>query len=1094
MKKFSRLLALLLTAAMLLSGVALAQEGIPLDDFDDETYYNFLDDNIEPLPEIPLFSDPPVPSEIIYPTVDFDNVAPFKAPVSGPAPARMMRAAADEEPVDNGIELNKTATANGDGTYTISLEAYATGSKIITSEKKDVPTDIVLVLDQSGSMEDDIGTVSFSEYRTRLNSAHFENRHNGGNGNLYYPLGDGKYASVSVVLVNPVYDKIDSQNNIYYWRNSKNLYALVDGNYVKVSVTREEGRWDNTYTYTLLGETIATSYRDSGIPTFSGTDDDALYLLRVDESQNEYTYTYTDVNGDTQTIGTSTGANTNFETILYRKSTSNNGGGSRISALTNALKNFTSSVSAKAAGADGILGTSDDVNHRIAVVGFASKSGYGNNTELLSISGNNSGSVGVRYGSITNQNYVDVLQDMNTDAGQSMVSAAINALDAEGATEVNLGVDMANKILEKNPVETNEKRNRVVIIFTDGTPTTSSSYSENVANAAISGTNTIKNSRGATVYTVGVFAGADGGNPGSLPANNSNGSNHENRFMHLMSSNYPNASSMSSPGSLKDNLNGKSYYLSASDSSTLNSIFQQIAEEVEPGGSSSTLNSSAIIKDIIAPEFELPAGATADSITLKTYKFTGKDATTGEYKFADEPNETALGATATVNEDKVNVTGFNFSENWCGTQKVNGTETVREGGNKLVISFTVSPKTGFLGGNNVYTNTSAGIYENNTAEKPIEEFNKPQVNVPIGAVTVTAQDKNVYLLSNLTAEQFRNGATATVDTNGNAEGGTVSLNLDPNATNFGLEAWKTAYVNITVEVTDAAGNKVTTALSDLAADTTYNINVTVSPTEKALETSAGTEATAENGADNANVNVFKPVLTFRDSTVDYMKMLAADHYETKDYVSIVWKHGDTLDTKVTMIGAKPDVGLTYAADLSDIDETGKVISIDDIPVKVTANIGDVDITSHVDFVHNACNPACGWDTMTKVGKGDPAFLLHVINVTGSLTITKKGLVDTGAADCESAIFTVTGKDAEGNDKTWTVVINGNGSVKLDDLLVGKYTITEEGDWTWRYSTITGTGTVDVTGGQNTTVSVTNSGYSGKWLGGDNYKQNVFGTN
>ena len=53
---------------------------------------------------------------------------------------------------DSGMVINKTATDNGDGSYTIELEAYATGSKIITSVSKAVPTDVVLVLDQSGSM------------------------------------------------------------------------------------------------------------------------------------------------------------------------------------------------------------------------------------------------------------------------------------------------------------------------------------------------------------------------------------------------------------------------------------------------------------------------------------------------------------------------------------------------------------------------------------------------------------------------------------------------------------------------------------------------------------------------------------------------------------------------------------------------------------------------------------------------------------------------------------------------------------------------------------------------------------------------------
>ena len=59
---------------------------------------------------------------------------------------------AEEDSSNKGMEISKTATANKDGSYTITLEAYATGAKVISDITKDVPTDIILVLDQSGSM------------------------------------------------------------------------------------------------------------------------------------------------------------------------------------------------------------------------------------------------------------------------------------------------------------------------------------------------------------------------------------------------------------------------------------------------------------------------------------------------------------------------------------------------------------------------------------------------------------------------------------------------------------------------------------------------------------------------------------------------------------------------------------------------------------------------------------------------------------------------------------------------------------------------------------------------------------------------------
>ena len=146
----------------------------------------------------------------------------------------------------NGMEINKTATANGDGTYTVQLEAYATGDKIISEITKDIPTDIVLVLAASGSMDSPLGKTTFYQYhRDSTNYHYYKLRHNGGAGNLYYPLGNGSYASVSVLRQSQnFYTEItDSWPNYSdytydnYYDQQDNLYALVGGSYKKVTVS-----------------------------------------------------------------------------------------------------------------------------------------------------------------------------------------------------------------------------------------------------------------------------------------------------------------------------------------------------------------------------------------------------------------------------------------------------------------------------------------------------------------------------------------------------------------------------------------------------------------------------------------------------------------------------------------------------------------------------------------------------------------------------------------------------------------------------------------------------------------------------------------
>lgn len=142
-----------------------------------------------------------------------------------------------DQPGDSGMQVSKAATANQDGTYTITLEAFATGSQQTTTQTKDVPTDIILVLDQSGSMKDDIGQVQYNAYtgKETQNNNNFKKRHNGGTANLWHKLPDDSFVSVSVTLQQTItYNKItkgrnDNGSNGYtnYWNNRNNLYTYV---------------------------------------------------------------------------------------------------------------------------------------------------------------------------------------------------------------------------------------------------------------------------------------------------------------------------------------------------------------------------------------------------------------------------------------------------------------------------------------------------------------------------------------------------------------------------------------------------------------------------------------------------------------------------------------------------------------------------------------------------------------------------------------------------------------------------------------------------------------------------------------------------
>ena len=1003
---------------------------------------------------------------------------------------------AEDGSSNKGMEISKTATANKDGSYTITLEAYATGAKVISDITKDVPTDIILVLDQSGSMANDIGTVSFEQYKDESdwwgnttyhtrNQDYYEYRHNGGSSNLWHKLADGSYVSVSVTRQeNPSYTAITNGKNnstsgkaTSYWSNRNNLYALVDGGYLKVTVNRTGS--NGTYTYTLPdGTQIASQSGSNQSPTFTGIEGNVIYLATADDAATTYTYTYTDSNGNVQTIGTSTGAETAFSPRFYERVTSTSGGGTRLDALKNAVNNFASAVHTKSLGKDGQVGGGDDIDHRIALVGFSSPD-Y-NNTELLTGSVINQGAWkgtnistdnwngyyyfptgyemnGPQYGSISDAQYKAALLAMNTDAGLSGVTSGVNALTAWGGTRTDNGIAMANKIFEQNPIPNGEKRNRVVIVFTDGIPGLTG-YDSDVASSAITQASTAKSTYGATVYTIGIFSGADATSAGSTGYNSSD-ADKGNYFLQRVSSNtqYP-----QSP----------SYYLSAADSGSLNNIFQQISDQIETGGSSSTLTSDAVVKDIISPQFTLPDGATASSITLETYRCTGKNGS--DYTWSK--NADAMGARASIsdNDNQVNVTGFNFSENYVGTVTENGSTSYR--GNKLVISFKVEPKAGFLGGNEVYTNTSAGIYENGSAENPLLTFDRPTVNVPIKDVTVTAKDKNVYLKGEVTADQLKDGAEISV--------GNVTLDLTKE--NYGLESWQTEYVDITVTVKDKDNNVISDKLEDLKEDTTYTVEVTVSPKNEGTSTAAkGDAATAKTGINDpaANIYVFKPELTFKDSTAYYGESVPANNnYSGNKVGSETWKHGDTASTDagVTMLGIKPTLDISYTPDESKL-EGGKYTK-QDVPVSAMVKIGMENVNEHTTFVHQDCTTACGWEN--PANPGAPAFLIHIQTCT--LNITKQG----GAGD-ESYVFDVY-KDGE---KYSEVTVWGNGTETLVELPIGTYTINENTGWSWRYSANNGGSAALTT--QNPTGSITcvNTKNNNQWLNGfSEVVRNIFGTN
>ena len=614
----------------------------------------------------------PIPEQLdtssIIDAVNYTNVGPFLNPIEGESVKRFsFRSTLPTDPVgkDNtGIISSKTVTPNADGTeYTIRLESYVTGSTTTDTVSEEIPTDIILVLDQSGSMKNAMGKLAYTDVEGTA-----QNLYNNYRETLYAKVGDN-YNKITVTrdegITTTTYSAINSyatnNSNISYWYSS-NLYYKVGDNYYKVTIISENhGTWRNpqySYVYTYVDDngvtqTIYTSDNDAA---YDNVSQEIRRNFYTSSSTTVYKYTFTYEGVDGAAVTETYNATDNIDKY-YRQYTDSSQ--SRLEALEKAVQGFTNAVAIKAAGTDGDIATTDDnVNHRIAIVGFGmsgSYSGWTDNHNSEVFIGANQ----YNYSVVTTDNnsvYSQALQSMDTQAGVTNVRATVGydvngngnyndtgdvagVLDAEGGTYVNLGMEMANGIFSANPIATGTKRNRVVIVFTDGIPGTNSSWgsdSTTVANSAISQAYTTKNTYKATVYTVGVFDGANAKITVSSDKKSVTmlGTDNPNKYMHYFSSNFKTAQSMSDttytqtfPQDKDGNFTGDSYYLSAGDADALNNIFEKISDMIQSGSSSVDLGSTTVVKDVVSSYFKLPDGADTSDITISTYLYNPSGAT-----------------------------------------------------------------------------------------------------------------------------------------------------------------------------------------------------------------------------------------------------------------------------------------------------------------------------------------------------------------------------------------------------------------------------------------------------------------------------------
>lgn len=314
-------------------------------------------------------------------------------------------------------------------------------------------------------------------------------------------------------------------------------------------------------------------------------------------------------------------------------------------------------------------------------------------------------------------NFTQIVKKLTTvdAAGATELKEAVNKLAAKGPTSADRGMEHAKNIIQSDP---NKDRQKVVVMFTDGAPTHwNGGDFDTVANGAIAASKSIKEA-GATVYTIGCF--------GTTPSSDTD------TYMNYVSSNYPNATSMTSGGAKADPAN---YYKTVSSAADLNNIFTDISHTI--GGTDVKLTSTSVLRDVISDSFTLPEGYKDGDITAYSVDCMGKNGDT--YTWANTPDAGKYTVTVDPSDNKtINVTGFSYADNWVDQFGVKDSPSGGTShGKKLVVEIPIVPEQDATG--SVKTNGDAsGIYADSTVKDPVEKFPSPVVYIPYFTVTHVA--------------------------------------------------------------------------------------------------------------------------------------------------------------------------------------------------------------------------------------------------------------------------------------------------------------------------------------------------------------------
>lgn len=364
-------------------------------------------------------------------------------------------------------------------------------------------------------------------------------------------------------------------------------------------------------------------------------------------------------------------------------------------------------------------------NYRVAIVTFSNGS---DNTLLWQYTGTGyyKGTSFVGYKN-RGGSYGSALQGVNTSLNTSVVDK-LSPPSVSGATNTQLGMELAAGILSSSNAnythpERADYRNAAVVLFTDGKPENLTGNTVKVANEAIKYSANCK-TLGADVYTVGLKVAfeTEYDNPYYFTTN---------KFMSVMSSNYPGATNLTKTGAQTSNR----YFYSADNQSQLTGIFQKICTTTVAGKTDSattnvTLNADSVLRDKITDSFDARSAAVEVSFLPGTtsdgsnFVF-NKALTEAEFEAKTGSN---ISAELSADGKTVTVTGFDYSKYYIAYSHP---------GYKMLVSINGVLLNDGVSGEQLPTNAkNSGIYKTAADTEATNEFEVPTVNVPSVSCTL----------------------------------------------------------------------------------------------------------------------------------------------------------------------------------------------------------------------------------------------------------------------------------------------------------------------------------------------------------------------